>query len=104
MCVEGNGPRPSNHHETMTTTTTTSTSNPFISGKRYTMRYACDADSQDIWLCVKTTAKTATFMHNDPSIGTKTCRLKSDWQGGFFVMPLGNYSMAPCIKPGNVIA
>ena len=96
MCVEGNGPPPSNHHETMTKTTTNS--NPFTVGTTYVMGFIGDADQTCDWLCTKVTASFATFTSH---FGTKRCKVL-DGGYGPHVLPLGRYSMAPILRPDRI--
>jgi hypothetical protein len=80
---------------TMTAITT------FEAGNIYEMRFIGDSDLRVKYICVKRTAKNATFERfQNPGDGI-TRRIKV-WDGSEYVLD-GSYSMAPSIKATNLI-
>lgn len=72
----------------------------FETGKTYTMRSACDHNCTWAYKVLKRTAKTITITDGK---ATKTCRINkaaTEYSGVETIYPLGQYSMAPCLRAG----
>lgn len=72
----------------------------FETGKTYTMRSVCDHNCTWAYKVLKRTAKTITITDGK---ATKTCRINkgaTEYSGVETIYPLGQYSMAPCLRAG----
>lgn len=67
----------------------------FQVGNTYTMRWVGDADALTPCKVVKRSAKFVTFEVD--GFGTARVGVKANDQGEF-ALPLGSYSMAPCVR------
>lgn len=74
----------------------------FEANKTYEMSYIGDSELRPKWLCVKRTAKTATFQRPDDESEKMTRRIKIDSEGNEYVLQ-GSYSMAPCINAKRIV-
>lgn len=69
----------------------------FVPGYAYVMLWAGDADARTAVRVVKRTAKFVTLWVE--GFGIKRCAIRLDPFGsGEYALPLGSYSMAPCVK------
>ncbi len=72
----------------------------FEIGKTYSMRSACDHNCTWAYTVLKRTAQTITITDGDKA---KTCRINkvaTEYSGVETIYPLGQYSMAPCLRAG----
>ncbi len=73
----------------------------FQVGNTYNMKWIGDADANTACTVVKRTAKFVTF--EIEGYGVKRCGIKlSDYELNEFALPLGAYSMAPCVRAERV--
>ena len=78
------------------------TQNAFQPGSTYAMRWVCDADAITLCTCTKRTAKFVTFDVDGFGPARVAVRL-SPFGGGEYALPLGQYSMAPCVRAERVL-
>jgi len=74
----------------------------FQVGTTYKMLWVTDADAVTPCKVVKRTAKFVTF--ELPGFGIKRVPVRADLDGSEIALPLGNYSMAPCVRAERVMA
>ena len=74
----------------------------FQVGTTYKMLWVGDADAVTPCKVVKRTAKFVTF--ELPGFGVKRVGVKADLDGNEIALPLGNYSMSPCVRAERVMA
>lgn len=67
----------------------------FVTGARYQMRSICDHDCIWSYTVERRTEKSVWLRDQAGKIERKAIRI---WQGVEQVMPLGSYSMAPCLN------
>jgi len=73
----------------------------FETGNVYQMNFIGDSDLKPAFICVKVTAKTATFERFKNSSDKFTAKIKTFSNTEFVTN--GGYSMAPSIRATNVI-
>ena len=78
----------------MNSNTTTRTA--FQADTTYKMRFIGDSDLIAPVTVLKRTEKTVTVSIRGEA--AKSCRIKTDHNGIEYILPLGSYSMAPCVK------
>ena len=75
----------------------------FQAGSTYTGRFICDADAVFTVTILKRTAKFVTINHPTQPGETKRCAVIEEIDGGEFIRPFGNYSMAPYCKASRLV-
>lgn len=73
----------------------------FQAGNTYAMRWVGDADALTACKVIKRTAKFVTFEVD--GFGPARVSVKANDQGEF-ALPLGSYSMAPCVRACRAMA
>ena len=73
----------------------------FQAGNTYAMRWVTDADAITLCKVVKRTAKFVTF--EIEGFGVKRAGVQVH-DGGEVALPLGRYSMAPCVRAERKVA
>ncbi len=74
----------------------------FQVGSTYAMRWITNADAITLCKCTKRTAKFVSFEVD--GFGPARCAIRLDvFGGGEYALPLGMYSMAPCVRAERIL-